>query len=307
VKHHYVPQFLLKRWTNPDGKVQVIAVRNGRVISKARAPEYTGYENQLYAVVANAMGLAEDVLERQVFAPIDSDAARVLEKLEAHDPITQDDHIAWTFFLSSLRIRQPDVLEFLRTKGIERLRADLADRDKATLPLGAPTTEEWFERHFPGHMRAASLASWLPQMVTHDGVLDRFGSLNWWIQDFEADLPELLLSDLPIHWEGGFNQPGFLIQLPVGPHRVFFGAASEQTEQYLGGLSHADLIHRINLTSLAASSDRVWARGADTRTFVEANIDKMGKNAFPFSSLLPRLELTAAEGDEVTDATTQES
>jgi hypothetical protein len=232
VKHHYVPQFLLKRWAGPAGKVQVIGVRNGRVVAKARAPEYTGYENQLYAVVANAIGLAEDVLERKVFGPIDSNAATVLEKLEAHDSITQDDHIAWTFFLSSLRIRQPDVLEFLRTKGIERLRADLAERDNATLPPGAPSTEEWFEQHFPGHMRAASLASWLPQMIVHDHVLDRFGNLSWWIQDFEPDQPELLLSDLPIHWEGGFNKPGFLIQLPVGPHRVFFGAASPQTEQY---------------------------------------------------------------------------
>lgn len=298
MKHHYVPQFLLKRWADPGGKVQVISVRNGQVVSKARAPEYTGYENQLYALVANAVGLAEDVLERKVFAPIDSDAASVLEKLEARDPITEGDHIAWTFFLSSLRVRQPDVLEFLRTKGIEHLRADLAERDKATLPPGAPSTEEWFELHFPGHLRAHSLASWLPKMVVHDGILDRFGSLNWWIQEFEPDQPELLLSDLPIHGEGGFKEAGFLIQLPVGPHRVFFGAASAKTEQYLGSLSHADLIDRINLTSLASSSDRVWARGASARTFVEANIDKMGKNALPFSSLLPRLDLTVAEAEK---------
>ncbi len=270
------------------------------MVSRARTPEYTGFENELYAVVANAVDLAEDVLEKRVFGPIDSNAARVLEKLEAHGPITEDDHIAWTFFLSSLRIRQPDVLEFLRTKGIERLRADLVERDKATLPPDSPSTEEWFEQHFPGHMRAYSLASWLPQMVANDGVLDKFGSLNWWIQEFTPDHPELLLSDLPIHWEGGFNQPGFLIQVPVGPNRVFFGAASAQTQQFLGNLPHADLINRINLTSLASSSDRVWARSASARAFVEANLAKMGKNAFPFSSLLPRVELTAGEAEEVT-------
>ena len=302
MKHHYVPQFLLRRWADAAGKVQVIAVRNGRVVARARAPEYTGFENDLYAVVANAVGLAQDVLENRVFAPIDSNAARVLEKLEAHASITEDDHIAWTFFLSSLRVRQPDVLEFLRTKAIDRLKTDLAERDKATLPPGAPSTEEWFEVHFPGHLRAHSLSSWLPKMIVHDGVLDRFGNLKWWIQEFEPDQPELLLSDLPIHWEGGFKEPGFLIQLPVSPHRVFFGAASAEIEHYLGSLPHADLIRRINLTSLAASSDRVWARSADVRTFVEANIDKMGQNAFPFSSLLPRLELTAAVADEASPA-----
>jgi len=299
MKHHYVPQFLLRRWVNPAGKVQVITVRNGRVVAKARAPEYTGYENQLYALVANAVGLSEDALERSVFGPIDSDAAVALEKLEAHQAITEDDHVAWTFFLSSLRMRQPDVLDFLRTEGLERLRRDLADRDKDTLPPGAPSTEQWFEEHFPGHMQAASLASWLPRMILHDGVLDRFGSLRWWIQEFTPDLPELLLSDLPIHWEGGFNQAGFLIQLPIAPNRVFFGAASGQTEQFLSQIGHAELIARINRTTLASSSHRVWARGTDARDFVESNLAHMGKNAFPFSSLLPRLEMTRRKTEEI--------
>ena len=57
------------------------------MVSRARTPEYTGFENELYAVVANAVDLAEDVLEKRVFGPIDSNAARVLEKLE-HDRLS---------------------------------------------------------------------------------------------------------------------------------------------------------------------------------------------------------------------------
>jgi hypothetical protein len=299
VKHHYVPQFLLRRWANPAGKVQVITAQGGRVACKARTPAYTGFDHDLYALVVNAIGLAKDLLEKKVFGPIDSNAATVLQKLEAHEPITQDDHFSWTFFLSSLRVRQPDVLHFLRTTAIERLRRDLADRDKATLPAGAPSTEEWFEQHFPGHLEAATLASWLPRILRHDGVLDRFGGLKWWIQEFSAEESELLLSDLPIHWEGGFNQPDFLIQLPVAPNRVFFGAASEQTEHILSQIAHAVLITRINLTTLASSSQRVWARGAIAREFVEAHIGQFGKNVVPFSSLLPRLEQATSESDEV--------
>lgn len=102
MKHHYVPQFLLRRWSNERGKVHVFAIRHGKLVSNERAPEYTGFENALYAIVRNALGLAEDVVERRVFSPLDNNAAKVLDKLESHEPITQDEHIAWTFFLSSL-------------------------------------------------------------------------------------------------------------------------------------------------------------------------------------------------------------
>ena len=113
MKHHYVPQFLLRRWANASGKLYVFALRNGRLVCKDRSPEYTGYENRLYAIIANAFGLSTDVLERKIFAPIDSDASQVLQKLENHEALTADEHVAWTLFLSSLGVRQPNVLPFL--------------------------------------------------------------------------------------------------------------------------------------------------------------------------------------------------
>src|SRR3546814_16017534 len=69
--------------------------------------------------------------------------------------------------------------------------------------------------HFPGTIDAATLTSWLPRMILHDDVADRFSGLHWWCREFEADAPKLLLSDLPLHWEGGFNQPGFFLKLPI--------------------------------------------------------------------------------------------
>ncbi len=74
MKHHYVPQFLLRRWCNDPGKLQSFKIRDGRVLCTEQAPEYTGYENALYAVVANALGIDRDHLERRFFSPIDSKA-----------------------------------------------------------------------------------------------------------------------------------------------------------------------------------------------------------------------------------------
>lgn len=288
MRHHYVPQFLLRRWTDTAGKLRIYKMRDGRLTRKDMGPKSTGYENGLYALVAGVLGFPEDHLEKRLFGPIDNNAAVALDKIERRAVLTDDDHIAWTFFLCSLRIRQPDVLEFLRTEGKQHHAEILANLDKESLPAGAPNTEQWFNRHFPGTIDAATLTSWLPRMILHDDVADRFSNLHWWCREFETDAPKLLLSDLPLHWEGGFNQPGFIIQLPIGPDRIFFGTASTETEQILGAMPADVLIPRVNRSTLASSSQRFWATtdgGLDA--FVEANRDVIGKNVAPFRSFAP--------------------
>ena len=233
VKHHYVPQFLLRRWTNTAGRLRSFSFRHGKLVSKDLAPRYTGFENGLYALAANALGIAEDTIERRLFSPLDNNAAKVLAKLERHEQITEDDHIAWTFFLSSLKVRQPETLKFLRTKGMELLSATLAMRDEGTLPKGWPATESWFDRNLPGVLASKALSNWLPRMITNEDVLDRFGSLKWWFREMDPDDGSLLLADMPLHWEGSFKGADFMIKLPIAPNRLFLGTASEETEAIL--------------------------------------------------------------------------
>ena len=288
MKHHYVPQFFLKRWADAVGKVHVFQVRNGAIFSRARMPEYTGFEHDLYGLVANALGVGQDHLEKRLFGPIDSNAAIVLDKLERHEVLSEDEHIAWTFFLSSLRMRQTDVLAFLRNDGIARMKADLAKRDAMTLPPDLMSTEEWFTRTYPGGIETMALTNWLPRMILNDEITAVFGELRWWIREFDADQPALLLSDLPLHWEGGLNLNGFMIQLPIGPRRVFFGARSEATEKVLDTIPPSELIRRVNRTTLASSSGRVWASSeAEGRAIITANLEIFGVNKLDFASLAP--------------------
>jgi len=91
MKHHYVPQFLLRRWCDETGRLQSFSVRDGRVLSSARAPEYTGYESALYAVVANALGIDDDHIEKRFFSPLDNSAAVALGMIERREPIGLDE------------------------------------------------------------------------------------------------------------------------------------------------------------------------------------------------------------------------
>lgn len=93
-------------------------------------------------MVANAFGVGQYYLEKRLFGPTDNTAAVVLDKIERREEIAENEHIAWTLLLNSMRIRQPDVLSFLRNQGIARMKADLSKRDYATLPPGALSTEQ---------------------------------------------------------------------------------------------------------------------------------------------------------------------
>ena len=288
MKHHYVPQFLLRRWTDDRGRLFSFSVRNGALVCSRRTPKSTGYESGLYAIVANVFGLSEDHIEKKLFGPIDNAAAVALEKIENHEALAGDDHVAWTFFLSSLRIRQPDTLEFLRTKGMALLVAKLAEIDAANPPPGDQTTADWYEQHFPGGLEAASLASWLPRMIALDTVTDAFAGLDWRIREFGPDMPGLLLSDMPLHSENPLADPDFFITLPIAPNRLFMGTRSPETHAVLSQMPAADLIANVNRTTLALSSNRIWAatRG-DSHEFIEANIDAVGVNVIRFDDLAP--------------------
>ncbi len=261
-------------------------------------PRYTGYEPGLYAIVAHLFGLSEDHIETKLFAPIDDKAAKVLEKLEQHQAISDDEHIAWTFFLAAFLVRQPTTLAYLRTEGIDMVRRQLAERDKADLPASWPTTEQWLDMNFPGGLEAASLTAFLPRMIAQPEVMGAFANTKWWFREFEPDAPKLLLSDMPIHTENRLKDDDFTVQLPIAPDRIFFGTRAEKTEQFLTQLAAADIIERVNRTTLASSSGRIWgSTGSEAQAFIEANLDVMGKNVITLRDVA-RNSRSCAEPDE---------
>ena len=82
MKHHYVPQFLLSRWTDETGRLFSFSRRNGRLVCSRRTPKSTGYEDGLYALLADVFGFSRDIVEEKIFARIDDGAAKAVEKLE---------------------------------------------------------------------------------------------------------------------------------------------------------------------------------------------------------------------------------
>jgi hypothetical protein len=84
MRHHYVPQFLLRAWaeTQPDKRIEVFRLDLPGLPSSRHTPKYTAYEDNLYALTMPVVaGMKQQAVEKHLLQHIDNLAADMLRKL----------------------------------------------------------------------------------------------------------------------------------------------------------------------------------------------------------------------------------
>ena len=140
MKHHFIPQFLLKAWadTTEDKKIEVFRLDLPHLPSSRRAPEYTGYEDNLYMLTKpEVAGVEQQAVETKFLQRLDSDGARVLQKLNTSGlaTLTHEDLSVWVHFIASLLWRAPDIVSRLRTESAGYLKDSLIARPEEYVSL----------------------------------------------------------------------------------------------------------------------------------------------------------------------------
>lgn len=128
MKHHYLPQFLQRAWAGANGKVTTFRLDLPQVQRSELAPEYTGYEDDLWSLTEDQiLGMKKDAVEKHVFARIDSDAAPVHQLLLSRGltRLTPIERWGWVRFLMSLKLREPELVQSMKVETSEILRASL--------------------------------------------------------------------------------------------------------------------------------------------------------------------------------------
>ena len=104
-KHHYLPKFYLKRWTNAKGELCEFRQSYKIVSHRMTNPDGTGYVRGLYTFD----GLppeAADVLETKFFMQTDTHASLALDQLLAHKvDLIEPYKSAWSRFIMTLMYR----------------------------------------------------------------------------------------------------------------------------------------------------------------------------------------------------------
>jgi hypothetical protein len=112
-RHHYLPQFYLRAWTDSDGLLWAHREpRSGTSTVKRCAPKAVGFEENLYTA-SDLIFYEEmtDSVETKFLKDLDNDAAPVHRKLLNDDSeLSGDERRTWAQFVYALYKRSPRVL-----------------------------------------------------------------------------------------------------------------------------------------------------------------------------------------------------
>ena len=276
MRHHHLPEFLLKAWaeTTNDAKIEAFRLDIPGAPSKRWAPKATGYEDDLYALSQPVVaGVKQQDVETGPLQFLDSEAARVLDKLHNRElaSLTHDDRRYWVHFVMSLKVRTPEAIGLIKTIGPEHLAASLNDKPEeyeAIADSSDPSTlKEWIDKHLPGLIENFGMMS-LDKFIFNPRITQKVLSMTWWLWNFEGEKNHLLLSDRPCIFTAGLDDSDLVIALPISPCKAFMMTRSKRVADIMRSQRPDDLLTSINESSLNQAQERVYARDKSPHRFI---------------------------------------
>ena len=279
MRHHHIPQFLLRPWVGADGKLETFRLDLSHLPSSRLAPKATGYEDDLYALTKREVaGMKRQAVEEVFLQRIDDVAARILHKMTTAGfaDLTQEDCCGWVYFLMSLRSRSPEFVSRLYTEGSDYLKDSLDERpeeyDAISEASDPPTLVEWTEQQFPGLIENFGKMS-LQKLVCNPEIGQKILDMRWWLWDLRGQKNHLLLADRPCIFTAGIDDPDLVIALPLGPRRAFMATKTGRVADRMRCQRLRDLLMRMNESSLDQAKSRVYALEESPYRFIRNRLN----------------------------------
>ena len=227
-KHHHVPQFYLKRWSQNNPDKELFSGRffdnENKIAWGQFSPGGTCYKIDLYGEI-----------EELFFKPLDNNAAKIVNTLGSQNIInpvkfdlSEKGHEDWAIFILGLLIRTPDNIKFIQ---------DVFGRASINLD----TTKNQF-----------------PEIIKNKKAIKDLRSLEWLFARVDSNL-ELITCDNPLIFEPkNLSHPNCVIILPMGP-KHFFLAARQDTIRRLE-MNPRKMVSNINTAIILNAKSRIYAR-----------------------------------------------
>lgn len=267
MRHHYVPEFLLKAWaeTSADEMIEAFRLDIPGFPSKRHSPKGSGYETDLYALTRDQVGrFDKQAVETDCLKHIDNEAARVLQKMLMEGPtdLNNKDRCDWVIFLMSLRSRTPDAITHLNSVTSEELKASFDDKPEeyeAIKEANDPTTlSEYAEQEYPGLIENFGMMSF-GKLISNPRIRNKILRMNWGLYHFNNQKNHLLLADRPLIYTKDIDHPDLMVVLPIGPRMAFMATNSKQIVNGIQRSRHGRLMMRMNESSLKQAQKRIYA------------------------------------------------
>ena len=293
-RHHYLPEFYLKRWTSSQGPAGVrnlveFSMPHGAAVkSRWVSPRGTGFLDGREALEGLSPEHAR-LMEARLLAPVDGKAAAFLRKLEAGSlGFTSAERTAWASFIMSLVLRHPEnvggMLDAMRAqlRGIYARMAEAERPGEGSTRVDGLTLDEAMRHDLVREGVSRKVVDGLVEALDTDVLVRGLVDRRWGLFTFPDDAPALLTSDRPLLWFLPFDHASFQMLLPVGPKTVFWAA---NPDRYREGVTYAADPHRlaalVNDHVTRRARRFVYALDGQTRGYVQ---DRMGVDPVPNSA-----------------------
>jgi hypothetical protein len=235
-RHHYLPIFYLKRWTDQDGRLCEYSRPHSIVKSKRKYPSATGYVDGLYTIPGVSPERVE-IVEKQFMRAIDNEGARAIEAILNSDfrerrtefvPLSDRQRFWFATFIWSLFVRLPASVRQLDELGtISNLDVEKLEPLRQSYPyLRGPSDPESFDefkalQHSLPEVPGAQL---IPTTVRNYPVIVDLASMASTVAQFEITKYSILTSDRPALVTENFSHPESFLTFSLSPKHVYLAA-----------------------------------------------------------------------------------
>lgn len=279
-KHHYIPVFYLKQWTNGNGRLCEYSKPYKQVEPRRTSPKGTGYVRGLYRLPNVPDDKAElvETIYMQVVDDGASAALRILLDDKATIAQTADRmKTDWARFLHCLILRNPEYISAMsallaRDVGgyVEAVKDQYVKERKPT----DPATFEEYKANFIANPLNTFAPRIINRIVDNPNIIRHMRGMKWQVVRFSNSRNLLLTSDRPIIMTNGVGGPKAHLALPISPHQLFIAFNDEEGYRMVRNMPERDLIRASNTKVVEQARKYAYGFSDADLSFVRGRLGK---------------------------------
>lgn len=222
-------------------------------------------EEWLYGYRTRIEGEGRAEVETNVMSVIDANGLKVIEKLRAKEGtvlLNAKDKKHLSIFLSSLRVRTPEILKTTSTASEEVLRREVRkfdnslDNENLRKALNGNSVEQWLEKENPEILLDAGIRHFKSLML---GQANLHGPINRMILSVITSPVPLLTSDRPLIMLGDKQSPRFGFAMAISPTKLIFLAREKNLAKHALKSDPLLVGAKMNESTVRYSKQKVFA------------------------------------------------
>lgn len=256
-KHHFIPQFYLRRWAS-DGQIWRFIRPNGetsKVHGKRVYPAATGWQRDLYTYPSPEDENLAATIESQFLQVIDTRGAEAFECLNSGRPFSVERKVGLIQFLLAMMHRTPGRIQWLTAKLHEELENDGC-----------------FD--FPDDMVHHYALELFTDLVSSEEMLNEIGKFSLFKIDLSKARDSLLLSDRPLMISNGIKQSASFIMFPSSPRTLTILAKESAIVDAFASQDRQALANAVNDALVVQAEELVVGNRLSERRFIEKRLQR---------------------------------